>query len=57
MQNIASKLKSINDIDVIKAFGQMIIFVLKSESPQLEVNEAYRFELEGMKVIKLKERI
>ena len=51
--NIVAKLKSINDIDSIKAFGQKDIFVLKSELPELEVNEAYWFELEGMKVINL----
>ena len=51
--NIIAKLKSINDIDGIKAFGQKDIFVLKSELPELEVNEAYWFELEGMQVINL----
>ena len=51
--NIIAKLKSINDIDEIKAFGQKDIFVLKSELPELEVNEAYWFELEGMQVINL----
>ena len=51
--NIVAKLKSINDVDEIKAFGQKDIFVLKSELPKLEDNEAYWFELEGMKVINL----
>ena len=51
--NIIAKLKSINDIDEIKAFGQKEIFILKSELPKLEVNEAYWFELEGMKIINL----
>ena len=51
--NITAKLKSINDIDGVKAFGQKDIFVLKSELPELEVNEAYWFELEGMQVINL----
>ena len=51
--NIIAKLKSINDIDGIKAFGQKDIFVLKSELPELEVNEAYWFELVGMQVINL----
>ena len=51
--NIVAKLKSINDIDEIKAFGQKEIFILKSELPKLEVNEAYWFELEGMQIINL----
>ena len=51
--NIIAKLKSINDIDEIKAFGQKEIFILKSELPKLEVNEAYWFELEGMQIINL----
>ena len=51
--NIVAKLKSINDIDGIKTFGQKDIFVLKSELPELEVNEAYWFELEGMNVTNL----
>ena len=51
--NIVAKLKSINDIDEIKAFGQKDIFILKSELPELEVNEAYWFELEGMQIINL----
>ena len=50
--NIVAKLKSINDIDEIKAFGQKDIFILKSELPELEVNEAYWFELEGMQINK-----
>ena len=45
--NIVAKLKSINDIDEIKTFGQKDIFILKSELPELEVNEAYWFELEA----------
>ena len=44
--NIVAKLKSINDIDEIKAYGQKDIFVLKSELPKLDENEAYWFELE-----------
>ena len=51
--NIIAKLKSVNDIDEIKAFGQKEIFILKSELPKLEVNEAYWFELEGMQIINL----
>ena len=48
--NIVAKLKSINEIDEIKAYGQRDIFVLKSELPKLDDNEAYWFELEGMLV-------
>ena len=51
--NIVAKLKSINDIDEIKAYGQKDIFVLKSELPELDENEAYWFELEGMQVTNL----
>ena len=51
--NIVAKLKSISDIDEIKAFGQKDIFILKSELPELDVNEAYWFELEGMQIINL----
>ena len=40
----------------IKAFGQKDIFVLKSELPELEENEAYWFELKGMQVINLEGR-
>ena len=51
--NIVAKLKSINEIDEIKAYGQRDIFVLKSELPKLDDNEAYWFELEGMLVTNL----
>ena len=51
--NIIAKLKSIDDIDAVKEFGQKDIFILKSELPELEVNEAYWFELEGMQIINL----
>jgi len=51
--NIVAKLKSINEIDEIKAYGQRDIFVLKSELPILDDNEAYWFELEGMLVTNL----
>ena len=51
--NIVAKLKSISDIDEIKVFGQKDIFILKSELPELDVNEAYWFELEGMQIINL----
>jgi 16S rRNA processing protein RimM len=51
--NIVAKLKSINEIDQIKAYGQRDIFVLKSELPKLDDNEAYWFELEGMLVTNL----
>ena len=43
----------INDIDEAKAFGQKNIYILKSELPELEKDEAYWFELEKMKVINL----
>ena len=51
--NIIAKLRSINDIDEAKVFGQKNIYVLKSELPELEKDEAYWFELEKMKVINL----
>ena len=51
--NLVAKLKSINEIDEIKAYGQRDIFVLKSELPKLDDNEAYWFELEGMLVTNL----
>ena len=51
--NIVAKLQSINEIDEIKAYGQRDIFVLKSELPKLDDNEAYWFELEGMLVTNL----
>ena len=52
-KNIVAKIKSIDGIDEIKAFGQKDIYILKSELPELDVNEAYWFELEGMQVINL----
>jgi len=51
--HIVAKLKSIDDIDSIKAFGQKDIYILKSELPKLKTNEAYWFELEGMQVMNL----
>jgi 16S rRNA processing protein RimM len=51
--NIISKIKSIDDIDAIKLFGQKDVYVLRSELPQLAENEAYWFELIGMDVINL----
>ena len=51
--NIFAKLKSIDDIEGIKSFGQKDIYVLKSELPELEKNEAYWFELEKMQVLNL----
>ena len=51
--NIIAKLKSFNDIDEIKAFGQKDIYILKSELPPLESDEVYWFELEGMEIINL----
>ena len=51
--NIVAKLKSIDDIEGIKSFGQKDIYVLKSELPELEKNEAYWFELEKMQVLNL----
>ena len=52
-KNIVAKIKSIDGIDEIKVFGQKDIYILKSELPELDVNEAYWFELEGMQVINL----
>ena len=51
--NIIAKLKSIDDIEGIKSFGQKDIYILKSELPELEKNEAYWFELEKMQVLNL----
>ena len=48
--NIIAKLKSIDDIEGIKSFGQKDIYVLKSELPELEKNEAYWFELENIEI-------
>ena len=52
-KNIVAKIKSIDGINEIKAFGQKDIYILKSELPELEVNEAYWFELEGMQIVNL----
>ena len=52
-KNIVAKIESFDDIDEIKVFGQKDIYILKSELPELDVNEAYWFELEGMQVINL----
>ncbi len=51
--NIVAKLKSVDDIEGIKSFGQKDIYVLKSELPELKKNEAYWFELEKMQVLNL----
>ena len=51
--NIIAKLKSFNDIDEIKAFGQKDIYILKSELPSLDSDDVYWFELEGMEIINL----
>ena len=54
--NIVAKLKSIDDIDAVKVFGQKDIYILRSELPELKTNEAYWFELEGMQVINLEDQ-
>ena len=54
--NIISKIKSINDIDAMKLFGQKDVYILRSELPQLDENEAYWFELIGMNVINLDDK-
>ena len=54
--NIIAKFRSIDDVDEMKAFGQKDIYILKSELPELEKNEAYWFELENMKVLNLEGR-
>ena len=51
--NIIAKLKTFDDVDEISEFGQKDIYILKSELPELETNEAYWFELVGMNVINL----
>ena len=51
--NIIAKIESIDDIEDIKSFGQKDIYILKSELPLLDKNEAYWFELEKMQVINL----
>ena len=51
--NIIAKIESIDDIEDIKSFGKKDIYILKSELPELETNEAYWFELVGMNVINL----
>lgn len=55
--NIVAKIKAIDDIDSIKIFGQRDVYVLRSELPELEDNEAYWFELVGMNVINLDDEI
>lgn len=47
---LIAKIVSLDDIDSIKLYGQKDIYVLKSELPELEKNQAYWFELEGMAV-------
>ena len=54
--NIISKIKSIDDIDAMKLFGQRDVYILRSELPQLNENEAYWFELIGMNVINLDDK-
>ena len=54
--NIISKIKSIDDIDAMKVFGQKDVYILRSELPQLDENEAYWFELIGMNVINLDDK-
>ena len=54
--NIISKIKSIDDIDAMKLFGQRDVYILRSELPQLDENEAYWFELIGMNVINLDDK-
>jgi 16S rRNA processing protein RimM len=54
--NIISKIKSIDDIDAMKLFGQKDVYILRSELPQLDKNEAYWFELIGMNVINLDDK-
>ena len=39
--NIIAKIESIDDIEDIKSFGQKDIYILKSELPLLDKNEAY----------------
>jgi 16S rRNA processing protein RimM len=51
--NIIAKIESIDDIEDIKSFGKKDIYILKSELPLLDKNEAYWFELEKMQVINL----
>jgi 16S rRNA processing protein RimM len=55
--NIVAKIKAIDDIDSTKIFGQRDVYVLRSELPELEENEAYWFELVGMNVINLDDEI
>ena len=55
--NIVAKIKAIDDIDSTKIFGQRDVYVLRSELPELEDNEAYWFELVGMNVINLDDEI
>ncbi|MDB4043368.1 ribosome maturation factor RimM [Gammaproteobacteria bacterium] len=52
---LVAKIQSVDDIDSIKLYGQKDIYVLKSELPELEENQAYWFELEGMKVVNLED--
>ena len=54
--NTIAKINSIDDIDAIKLFGQKDVYVLRSELPQLDENEAYWFELIGMDIINLEDK-
>ncbi len=47
---------AIDDIDAMKLFGQKDVYILRSELPQLDENEAYWFELIGMNVINLDDK-
>ena len=56
-KTFSNKIKAIDDIDSTKIFGQRDVYVLRSELPELEENEAYWFELVGMNVINLDDEI
>ena len=51
--NIIAKFKSIDDIEKAKSFVQRDLYILRSELPELDKNDAYWFELEKMTVINL----
>jgi 16S rRNA processing protein RimM len=49
-----AKILGVNDIDSIKKFTNLEIFINKNNLPEINENEAYWYELIGMQVIDLK---
>ena len=51
-----AKIFGIDDIDSIKKYTNLNIFINKDSLPEAEENEAYWYELIGMKVIDVKSK-